>query len=88
MSGRDGGVLRRHVPDFLLRTETGFVVVDVNPERMLADPSVSAGLRPGLPGRARLDGEPVEPDPAARDQPHHQAFLVEEPDGMHALGIC
>jgi len=44
MSGRDGGVPRRHVPDFLLRTETGFVVVDVKPERMLADPRVSAAL--------------------------------------------
>lgn len=37
MSGRDGTVLRRHVPDFLLKTSTGFVVVDVKPERMLAD---------------------------------------------------
>jgi hypothetical protein len=44
MSGRDGSVLRRHVPDFLLQTETGFVVVDVKPERMLADPGVSAAL--------------------------------------------
>lgn len=44
MSGRDGSDPRRHVPDFLLRTETGFVVVDVKPARMLADPSVSAAL--------------------------------------------
>lgn len=44
MSGRDGRVLRRHVPDFLLQTETGFVVVDVKPEQMLADPGVSAAL--------------------------------------------
>lgn len=44
MSGRDGHVPRRHVPDFLLRTETGFVVVDVKPDRMLADPCVSAAL--------------------------------------------
>jgi len=44
MSGRDGGVLRRHVPDFSLQTETGFVVVDVKPEKMLTDPGVSAAL--------------------------------------------
>jgi hypothetical protein len=44
MSGRDGSAPRRHVPDFLLQTETGFVVVDVKPERMLAGPGVSAAL--------------------------------------------
>jgi hypothetical protein len=44
MSGRDGRVPRRHVPDFLLRIETGFVVVDVKPDRMLADSGVSAAL--------------------------------------------
>lgn len=49
MSGRDGSVLRRHVPDFLLKTETGFVVVDVKPEKMLADPGVAAAL--GWAGR-------------------------------------
>lgn len=49
MSGRDGGVLRRHVPDFLLKTDTGFVVVDVKPEKMLADPGVTAAL--GWAGR-------------------------------------
>ena len=32
------------MPDFLLQTETGFLVVDVKPERMLADPGVSAAL--------------------------------------------
>jgi hypothetical protein len=41
-SGRDGGVPRRHVPDFVLLDDTGFLVVDVKPERMLADPGVSA----------------------------------------------
>lgn len=49
MSGRDGSVLRRHVPDFLLKTESGFLVVDVKPERMLADPGVAAAL--GWAGR-------------------------------------
>lgn len=44
MSGRDDRVLRRHVPDFLLQTDTGFVVVNVKPEPMLADQGVSAAL--------------------------------------------
>lgn len=44
MSGRDGSVLRRHVPDFLLKTETGFTVVDVKPEKMLTNPDVAAAL--------------------------------------------
>lgn len=44
MSGRDGSVLRRHVPDFMLKTDTGFVVVDVKPEKVLADPHVAAAL--------------------------------------------
>lgn len=44
MSGRDGSVLRRHVPDFMLKTDTGFVVVDVKPKKMLADPDVAAPL--------------------------------------------
>ena len=49
MSGRDGSVLRRHVPDFLLKTEIGFVVVDVKPEKMLTDREVVAAL--GWAGR-------------------------------------
>ena len=44
MSGRDGSVLRRHVPDFMLKTDTGFVVIDVKPKKMLADPDVAAAL--------------------------------------------
>lgn len=44
MSGRDGTRLRRHVPDFLLDTKTGFVVVDVKPADMLADREVSEAL--------------------------------------------
>lgn len=44
MSGRDGSRLRRHVPDFLLDTERGFVVVDVKPAAMLVDPVVAEAL--------------------------------------------
>lgn len=44
MSGRDGSVLRRHVPDFMLKTDTGFRVVDVKPAKMLADQAVAASL--------------------------------------------
>ncbi len=33
-----------NLPDFLLRTEAGFAVVDVKPEKMLTDPGVSAAL--------------------------------------------
>lgn len=54
MLGRDGGVVRRHGPDYLLQTDAGFVVVDVKPEKMLADAGVSAALdglgRPGVRG--------------------------------------
>jgi hypothetical protein len=35
------GHVRRHIPDFLLITDSGAVVVDVKPHR-LADPKVSA----------------------------------------------
>lgn len=42
VSGRDGSVLRRHVPDFLLQTTTGFVVVDVKPADLLDDADVAA----------------------------------------------
>ena len=49
MSGRDGSVLRRHVPDFMLKTDSGFVVVDVKPAKMLADTEVAAAL--GWAGR-------------------------------------
>ncbi|MFZ1411412.1 MAG: TnsA-like heteromeric transposase endonuclease subunit [Micropruina sp.] len=44
MSGRDGSVLRRHVPDFMLKTDAGFVVVDVKPTKMLANHDVAAAL--------------------------------------------
>lgn len=42
VSGRDGSVLRRHVPDFLLETTTGFVVVDVKPAELVDDADVAA----------------------------------------------
>lgn len=42
VSGRDGSVLRRHVPDFLLQTTTGFVVVDVKPAELVNDPHIAA----------------------------------------------
>ena len=42
VSGRDGSVLRRHVPDFLLQTTNGFVVVDVKPVELLKDAKVAA----------------------------------------------
>jgi hypothetical protein len=37
-----GGQVRRHIPDFLLITDTGAVVVDVKPQHRLADPKVSS----------------------------------------------
>ena len=36
------GRTRRHIPDFLLVTDTGAVVVDVKPQHRLADPKVSS----------------------------------------------
>ncbi|VBA31461.1 hypothetical protein LAUMK136_00060 [Mycobacterium attenuatum] len=36
------GHVRRHIPDFLLITDTGAVVVDVKPQHRLADPKVSS----------------------------------------------
>lgn len=42
--GRDGRELRRHVPDFLLRTDVAFVVVDVKPEPLLDEPDLAAVL--------------------------------------------
>lgn len=36
------GQARRHIPDFLLITDTGAVVVDVKPRHRLADPMVSS----------------------------------------------
>ncbi len=42
VSGRDGSVLRRHVPDFLLQPTGGFVVVDVKPAELVNDPDVAA----------------------------------------------
>lgn len=44
MSGRDGSRLRRHVPDFLLETDGGFLVVDVKPAAMLDHPKVAEQL--------------------------------------------
>lgn len=41
LSGRDGAVLRRHVPDFLLETADGLLVVDVKPAELLAEPAVA-----------------------------------------------
>jgi len=41
VSGRDGSAIRRHVPDFLLSTLDGLVVVDVKPEALLAEPKVA-----------------------------------------------
>jgi len=44
LSGRDGSTLRRHAPDFLLQTTTGFTVVDVKPEPLLEEPGVAEVL--------------------------------------------
>ena len=42
VSGRDGSRLRRHVPDFLLQTTNGFVVVDVKPAELVNDADIAA----------------------------------------------
>lgn len=43
LTGRDGGVLRRHVPDLLLqRADGGVLVVDVKPAHRMQDPAVRA----------------------------------------------
>lgn len=44
VSGRDGSALRRHAPDFLLQTTTGYTVVDVKPEPLLEEPGVTEVL--------------------------------------------
>ncbi|MFT4163940.1 MAG: TnsA-like heteromeric transposase endonuclease subunit [Microlunatus sp.] len=45
ISGRDGDVLRRHIPDFLLEVaDSRYVVVDVKPAEMLAEPVVAAAV--------------------------------------------
>ena len=44
LSAQVAGVARKHVPDFLLETDRGPVVVDVKPERKLADAAVRAAL--------------------------------------------
>ena len=44
LSGRDGSTLRRHAPDFLLQTTTGYTVVDVKPEPLLEEPAVAGVL--------------------------------------------
>jgi len=44
VSGRDGERVRRHVPDFLLDTTAGLVVVDVKPADLLAEPEVAEAL--------------------------------------------
>ena len=36
-----GGKIRRHIPDYLLLTERGPVVVDVKPAELLDDPAVA-----------------------------------------------
>lgn len=41
VSGRDSETLRRHVPDFLLDTSAGLVVVDVKPPELVAEPQVA-----------------------------------------------
>ena len=41
VSGRDGDSLRRHVPDFLLETTDGLVVVDVKPLDLVIEPQVA-----------------------------------------------
>ena len=35
--------LQRHVPDFLLKTTTGFVVIDVKPAELVNDADIAAG---------------------------------------------
>lgn len=41
LTGRDGFTLRRHVPDFLLQLDDGsYLVVDVKPAALLAEPTV------------------------------------------------
>lgn len=42
LKGDIGGQTRKHIPDFLLITGTGAVVVDVKPRHRLADPKVSS----------------------------------------------
>ena len=42
LSTEINGQKRRHVPDFLLISDTGAVVVDVIPQHRLADPRVSS----------------------------------------------
>lgn len=44
LSGRDGSTLRRHAPDFLLQTTSGYTVVDVKPEPLLDEPAVAEVL--------------------------------------------
>lgn len=45
LTGRDGDVLRRHVPDFLLEVAgSAYLLVDVKPAEMLSDPTVTAAL--------------------------------------------
>lgn len=45
LTGRDGGAVRRHVPDFFLRLRDGsHMVVDVKPARLLDDPKVAEVL--------------------------------------------
>jgi hypothetical protein len=42
LSTEINGQMRRHVPDFLLISDTGVVVVDIIPQHRLADPKVSS----------------------------------------------
>jgi TnsA endonuclease N terminal len=42
LTAKINGQVRRHIPDFLLLTDTGPVVIDVKPQHRLADPKVSS----------------------------------------------
>lgn len=45
MTARVDGAVRRHIPDFLLLTGSGPVVVDVKPARRLSHPDVAFSFR-------------------------------------------
>ena len=45
LSGRDGSMLRRHVPDFLLETTSGYRVVDVKPAALAASAEAAEVFR-------------------------------------------
>lgn len=41
MRGADGVILRRHAPDFMVKTSTGYRVIDVKPEQFARKQEVS-----------------------------------------------